>query len=193
LAQIMPFVEDHRIKLDNVAALITILENAFGDPDRAATAERELNKLGRTNRDFSLYYAEFQHLFMELDYNDAAKRNTLRRGLLEQLKDALSYNPNQPEDLQQFVNLCNRPDKQIRACKAEKRGDAPVTAPRGTPAPTNTNRELRSRATRPKNARSAWRRADASTFTGLDTWRGNARIWAGALEVTVPRSALTKP
>jgi len=140
LAQIIPFVEDHRINLDNVAALITILENAFGDPDRAATAERQLNKLRQTNRELSLYYAEFQRLIAELEYNDAAKRNALRRGLSEELKDALSHNPNQPEDLQQFVNLCNRLDNQIRARKAEKRGDdyrprpAPVTAPRGAPA-----------------------------------------------------------
>ena len=33
LAQIIPFVADHRINLPDIAALITILENAFGDPD----------------------------------------------------------------------------------------------------------------------------------------------------------------
>jgi len=159
LAQIIPFVANHRIDLPDVDALITILENAFGDPDRVATAERELNKLRQTNREFSLYYAEFQRLVAELDYNEAAKKNALRRGLSEELKDTLAQNPNQPEDLQQFVHLCNRLDNQIRARKAEKRGDdyrprpAPVTAPRGAPAaapapasapaptphPTNTN------------------------------------------------------
>jgi len=151
----MPFVANHRINLQDVAALITILENAFGDPDRVATAEQELNKLRQTNREFSLYYAEFQRLIAELDYNDTAKKNALRRGLSEELKDTLAQNPNQPEDFQQFVNLCNRLDNQIRARKAEKRGDGyrprqtPAHTPRTTqpatpkpapvPHPTNTN------------------------------------------------------
>ena len=153
LGQILPYVEEHHLRLKNLAALITILENVFGDPDRAATAERELNKLRQTNREFSLYYAEFQRLIAELDYNDTVKKNTLRRGLSEELKDALAYNPNQPEDFEQFVNLCNRLDNQIRARKAEKRGEdyrprlaptaaprtAPVIAPAPTPPPHPTN------------------------------------------------------
>ena len=59
LDQIMPYIEDDRIDLDNLAELIGILETAFGDPERVATAERKLRSLWQANRDFSTYYAEF--------------------------------------------------------------------------------------------------------------------------------------
>jgi chromosome segregation ATPase len=43
--QIQPYVLPNKIKLDNVEALISILEAAFGDPDQVGTASAELDKL----------------------------------------------------------------------------------------------------------------------------------------------------
>ena len=53
LDQITPYIEDDRIDLDDLAELIGILETAFGDPDRVATAERKLRSLRQANWDFS--------------------------------------------------------------------------------------------------------------------------------------------
>jgi hypothetical protein len=43
--QIQPYILPNKIKLDNVEALISILEAAFGDPDQVGTASAELDKL----------------------------------------------------------------------------------------------------------------------------------------------------
>ena len=59
LDQITPHIEDDLIDLDNLAQLIGILETAFGDPDRVATAKRKFRSLRQANQDFSTYYAEF--------------------------------------------------------------------------------------------------------------------------------------
>jgi hypothetical protein len=50
------------------------MAEAYGVPDRANTAERALSKLRQGNRDFVSYYAEFQRLIADLQWNDAALR-----------------------------------------------------------------------------------------------------------------------
>ena len=42
LDQLMPHITNDRINLDNVGSLISILETAFSNPDKVATAERKL-------------------------------------------------------------------------------------------------------------------------------------------------------
>ena len=42
LDQVTPHITNDRINLDNMGSLISILETAFGDPDKVATAERKL-------------------------------------------------------------------------------------------------------------------------------------------------------
>src|SRR5919205_715847 len=59
-AQILPYVKNDRIELTDLAALVTILENAFGNPNRQREAERKLITLRMGTRDFSAYFAKFQ-------------------------------------------------------------------------------------------------------------------------------------
>ena len=58
--QILPLIDEGNINIGSVEALITLLENAFGDPDRVRTAPRNLQSLGQKNRNFSDYFADFQ-------------------------------------------------------------------------------------------------------------------------------------
>ena len=51
-AQIQPDILETTINFTNVTALLNILEAAFGDPDHTGTAERKLESLKQTNRDF---------------------------------------------------------------------------------------------------------------------------------------------
>jgi len=56
LKQILPHVRDNgEIALENLPAFIQLLEAAFGDPDRVATAERNMKEIKQKNREFSLY------------------------------------------------------------------------------------------------------------------------------------------
>jgi hypothetical protein len=94
--QIQPYVLPDKIKLDNVEALISILEAAFGDPDQVGTASAELDKLTQGNKEFSQYYAEFQRLMAILDYDSNAKKAAFKRGLSRELQTGLVYQAEEP-------------------------------------------------------------------------------------------------
>jgi len=64
--QILPLIDEGNINIASVEALITLLVNGFGDPDRVRTTERNLQNLRRKNRDFSDYLADFQRYAAEV-------------------------------------------------------------------------------------------------------------------------------
>jgi hypothetical protein len=64
--------------LDDIEALIKILEATFGDPDEVGMASGELDCLTQGNREFSIYYAKCQHLIAILDYDSKAKKAALK-------------------------------------------------------------------------------------------------------------------
>jgi len=136
--QIMPYVRTGQIDLANLEALITVLDNAFGDPNRVATAERELRELRQKNRELSLYLADFTRIMADLQWDELAKRSTFENGLSEELKDALVL-CNPPVDFNEFVALCQRLDSALRARAAEKKGRPAIslrTSNAPCPAPT---------------------------------------------------------
>jgi hypothetical protein len=129
-------VQNNYVNLENFEAFVTSLDEAYGDPDCVNTAERTLAKLHQGNRDFITYYAEFQCLIVDLDWNDAAKRAALHRGLSEELKDILSTQ-DLPEDWANYVVLIKKRDMQYRARKAESHRPSALHKP-STPSPHTT-------------------------------------------------------
>ena len=113
LDQVLPYLVNDQVNLDNLGALILILENAFDDPDRAGTAQRKLRTLRQGNRDFASYYAEFQRYAPETGWDNIAKMFTLREGLSRELQTAL-VTVDEPNDLPGFVLLCQRIDQKLR-------------------------------------------------------------------------------
>jgi hypothetical protein len=83
-------MKDDCMNLENIEAFVTSLEEAYGDPDRMNTTEWALAILHQGNWDFITYYAEFQCLMADLNWNDAAKHAALHCGMSEELKDILS-------------------------------------------------------------------------------------------------------
>jgi hypothetical protein len=152
LAQLMPLCDEisGEVKLNSLKDLVDLLDLAFGDQDKAATAKRELLKLRQRDREFSQYYAEFQRYVADVKWNTEAQLDALRNGLSNELKDSLQHTE-MPEDLVEFVKLCSKRDSQIRARAAERKSgrweggykksdtttnttSAPETAPAGTVA-----------------------------------------------------------
>jgi hypothetical protein len=127
LDQVVPNVTATGITFANVEAMIQTLERAFDDPDRKGTAQRKLEGLKQTNKDFATYYAEFQCYVAELDWNESAKKAQLRRGLSNELKDALIL-MDEPEDIDAFVILLQKLDSRIRARRAERPHNPSATA-----------------------------------------------------------------
>jgi hypothetical protein len=76
--QIQPYIQTDKISLEDIEALIKILEAAFSNPDEVSMASGELDCLMQGNHEFSIYYAEFQRLMAILDYDSKAKKATLK-------------------------------------------------------------------------------------------------------------------
>jgi len=54
LGQILPQIwENGEIGLEDLPAFIQLLEAAFGDPDKVATAEQNMQGIKQNNREFS--------------------------------------------------------------------------------------------------------------------------------------------
>jgi len=116
--QIPPLIDEGNINIASVEALITRLENAFGDPDRVCTAKRNLQSLRQKNCNFSHYLADFQRYAAEVSWNDAAKQTSLYEGLSAELKEAL-VTLDTPVELDQYIILLTRVDNKICAHAAE--------------------------------------------------------------------------
>ena len=92
LGQILPHVrEDRMIGLEDLPALIQQLEAAFGDPEQVATTERKMLEIKQKHHAFSRYYAEFQVIAADLDWNSWALRDAFRIGFSEEVKDSFTY------------------------------------------------------------------------------------------------------
>jgi len=78
-----------------------------------------MREIKQMNRQFSEYYAEFQVIAAELDWNPSALRNALWMVLSEEMKDSFTYS-DKPEELPAFVTVCQKRDNQIRQRRAEK-------------------------------------------------------------------------
>jgi len=151
LGQILPHIrEDGEIALEDLPAVIQLLEAAFGDPDRVATAEWKMREIKQTNRESSQYYVEFQVIAVNLDWNPSALRNAFQMGLSEEMNDSFTYS-DMPQELPVFVTVCQKRDYQIQQRCEEKsaqntrgvtgfasspRPPAPPEDPAGSPAGT---------------------------------------------------------
>jgi Retrotransposon gag protein len=136
---LLPYVRPGGVNLEDIAALVEVLETAFGDPDRMGSAERALENLRQGNRDFATYYAEFSRLVADVDWNsEPAVRHALKRGLSVELKQELVHH-DLPESLNGFVRLCQKLDNRLRAFEAETRHRLPArSASRPTQVPVRT-------------------------------------------------------
>jgi hypothetical protein len=76
--QIQPYIQMDNILLDNVEAMIRIMEATCGDPNDVGMASAKLDQLSQGKRKFSIYYAEFQRLIAIVQYNSKAKKAALK-------------------------------------------------------------------------------------------------------------------
>jgi hypothetical protein len=91
MAQIMLYCDkvSGEVKLNSLKTFVDILELAFGDQDKAATAKRELLRLKQRDCKFSQWYAEFQRYVADVNWNVEAQMDALRKGPSNKLKDSV--------------------------------------------------------------------------------------------------------
>jgi hypothetical protein len=109
-----------RIRLDSLNALLDLLRQAFDDPDRTRTANREIRKLRQKNGTFAAYLAEFGRIIGDLNWNEDAQKEQLYEGLSDEIKDALVTTRPRSDSLTHFVQTCRELDNRIRARAAER-------------------------------------------------------------------------
>ena len=135
-----------RIRLDTLNALLDLLRQAFDDPDRTRTANREVQKLKKKNGTFAAYFAEFGRIMGDLNWNEEAQREQLYEGLLDEIKDALVTSRPRSDSLGHLIQICRELDNQIHACATEwvqpdrtqrLLRSTPSSASAPTPAPAN--------------------------------------------------------
>jgi len=113
-AQILPFVQSGKFLLGDLDNIIRILENAFGDPDPAATARSKLHALRQGKKEFTVYFAEFQMLVSKLNWGEDAKLDALKEGVSIELRRQL-LGRTQGLNFDKFVALCQQLDAEIHA------------------------------------------------------------------------------
>jgi len=116
--QILPLIGERNINIVSVEALITLLENAFSDPDRVRTGDQNQQRLHQKNCNLSDYRADFKRYAAELSWNDAAKGTSLYDALSAELKYALVTLAT-PDKLDEYIILLKRVDNKIRGRAAE--------------------------------------------------------------------------
>jgi len=119
LGQIMPHVQESgEIWLEDLPAVVELLEAAFGDPDQVATAERKMHQIKLLIRVFSQHYAEFRVIAAHMDWNPSALRNALRMGSSEEMNDSFTYS-DMVKEPPVFVWVYQKLHNQIQQPRAE--------------------------------------------------------------------------
>ena len=132
--QVQQYVKADRVDLENVEALIDILDEAFGNPNRIAEAEAKLCNQQQGNREFTSYYAEIQRYAFKVKWDETAKLSALRRGLTYRLQNDLVTVDKGSETIAAFVALCNKLDTKRRALQGNSHSHDPrPQAPKHTP------------------------------------------------------------
>lgn len=90
-AQVLPYIHNGVCQLSDYGEVLEILERAFGDPNRARNARNDLYRLRQGNKEFSIFFAEFQRLAMEGDMPEAALPTMLEQAINRELKAMLLH------------------------------------------------------------------------------------------------------
>lgn len=90
----------------------------YGNPDKQATAERQISECRQLNS-AAAYAADFRRLQAIISWNDAALRHQFYSGLKDNVKDKLAESE-RPDNLDELITLAIRIDNRLHERKLEK-------------------------------------------------------------------------
>ena len=132
LKQVTPRLKEDKIEFDNLTDLFEFLQTAFGDPNRAATAKRELMALRQKNQDFSVFIAEFNRIAPDTGLDEASQKFALQQGLSSELQTLMIHH-DEPASLKDYIKLLQHLDSRMRAASAQNLRRVPLSR-----APSNS-------------------------------------------------------
>ena len=107
------------IKFKTYAEFIGALKAAYDDPDKRATAERQLLALRQLNKDCSTYHVEYSIYANVLEYDNRTKISFFKKGANNDLQIALAHQLNPPNNFDKYVAICIQLDNNIQNLKGQ--------------------------------------------------------------------------
>ncbi len=104
-AQILPYIKDGECQLSDYDEVLRILDRAFGDPNRVNNARSDLFRLRQNNKDFSLFFAEFQRLALEGEMSEDALSVLLEQAISRELRAMLMHHEPPNRQYPEFANF----------------------------------------------------------------------------------------
>ena len=94
--QVHPHVKGGIPQFEDYEEMLDLLNHSFGDPNLATRSTQKLHALKQQNKDFNVFYAEFQRLALESGLDDLSLVPILERAISSELKQSLVYCKPQP-------------------------------------------------------------------------------------------------
>ena len=107
--------------LDDYQAFMTAFIKKFEDPHACRNAQEKLMRLKQGKDDVPAYAEKFLKISTETNYNEAALIVFFRRGLHEEIQDALALSLEDVNDLNAYMELCVQIDIRLRQRRSEKK------------------------------------------------------------------------
>jgi hypothetical protein len=102
-AQILPYIYRGICQLTNYEEILDILDCAFGDPNQVNNTCNDLFCLQQTNKDFGVFFAEFQHLALEGEMPEETLPTLLEQAINHKLHSMLMHNKPSSQKYHKFA------------------------------------------------------------------------------------------
>ncbi|ODM21688.1 hypothetical protein SI65_02532 [Aspergillus cristatus] len=104
-AQVLPYIKKGICQLKDYEEILKILDRAFGDPNRVNNARNELFRLRQANKEFGMFFAEFQRLALEGEMSEDVLPTLLEQAINRELRGMLMHNEPPNREYHQFANF----------------------------------------------------------------------------------------
>ena len=104
-AQVLPYIKRGICQLEDYEEILQILDRAFGDPNRVNNARNELFRLRQANKEFGMFFAEFQRLALEGEMSEDVLPTLLEQAINRELRGMLMHNEPPSREYHQFANF----------------------------------------------------------------------------------------
>jgi Domain of unknown function (DUF4939)/Zinc knuckle len=104
-AQILPYIREGVCQLADYKDVLTLLDRAFGDPNRINNARNDLFRLRQTNKDFGTFFAEFQRLALEGEMSEDALPTLLEQAINRELRSMLVHSEPPSHEYHRFASF----------------------------------------------------------------------------------------
>lgn len=104
-AQILPYIKKGICQLKDYEEILQILDRAFGDPNRVNNARNELFRLRQANKEFGMFFADFQRLALEGEMSEDVLPTLLEQAINRELRGMLMHNEPPSREYHQFASF----------------------------------------------------------------------------------------